>query len=74
MSTEQGKQFAESRGIAFLETSAKASTNVEQAFLTLATEIKSRMTSSVTDGTRSSVTLNKGNKRKEIPESYFFCC
>ncbi|MTV28772.1 hypothetical protein FTX61_25840, partial [Nitriliruptoraceae bacterium ZYF776] len=30
-------------GIPFLETSAKSSTNVEQAFLTMASEIKSRM-------------------------------
>jgi Ras-related protein Rab-1A len=29
--------------IPFLETSAKNSTNVEQAFMTMATEIKSRM-------------------------------
>ena len=37
------KEFAEQLGIPFLETSAKNSTNVEQAFLTMAAEIKSRM-------------------------------
>ncbi len=37
--------------IPFLETSAKNSTNVEQAFLTIAREIKNRMdSSSVSDG------------------------
>ena len=43
VSTEQGKEFADSLGIEFLETSAKNSTNVEQAFLTMASQIKSRM-------------------------------
>jgi len=37
------KEFAEHLQIPFLETSAKNSTNVEQAFLTMAAEIKNRM-------------------------------
>lgn len=37
------KDFADSLGIPFLETSAKNATNVEQAFLTMAAEIKNRM-------------------------------
>jgi Ras-related protein Rab-1A len=36
------KEFADSLGIPFLETSAKNSTNVETAFLTMASEIKKR--------------------------------
>lgn len=36
------KEFAESLKIPFLETSAKNSTNVEQAFITMAAEIKAR--------------------------------
>jgi len=43
VSTEQGKEFADSLGIEFLETSAKNATNVEQAFLTMASQIKARM-------------------------------
>ncbi|KAJ0010658.1 hypothetical protein Pint_33172 [Pistacia integerrima] len=35
--------FAEELGIPFLETSAKDSINVEQAFLTMADEIKKKM-------------------------------
>jgi len=35
--------FAEERGIQFLETSAKNSSNVEKAFLMMAAEIKNRM-------------------------------
>lgn len=36
------KEFADSLSIPFLETSAKNSTNVEQAFLTMAKQIKDR--------------------------------
>jgi len=42
---EEGKAFADTLSIPFLETSAKAATNVEQAFLTMATEIKKSMVS-----------------------------
>ena len=41
--TQAAKDYADQLGIPFLETSAKSSTNVEQAFLTMAAEIKSRM-------------------------------
>ena len=37
------QEFADSLGIPFLETSAKSATNVEQAFLTMARQIKERM-------------------------------
>ncbi|XP_015251097.1 PREDICTED: ras-related protein Rab-1A-like [Cyprinodon variegatus] len=36
-------EFADSLAIPFLETSAKNATNVEQAFMTMAAEIKKRM-------------------------------
>ena len=39
------KEFADHLGIPFLETSAKNATNVEQAFMTMAAEIKNRMQS-----------------------------
>ncbi|OLY82764.1 GTP-binding protein ypt1 [Smittium mucronatum] len=39
----QAKEFADQLGIPFLETSAKDSTNVEQAFLTMAKQIKDRV-------------------------------
>jgi Ras-related protein Rab-1A len=42
---DQGKEFADSLGIEFLETSAKNSTNVEKAFMTMTAQIKSRMKS-----------------------------
>lgn len=37
------QEYADQLGIPFLETSAKNATNVEQAFLTMAAEIKNRM-------------------------------
>jgi Ras-related protein Rab-1A len=37
------KELADSLGIPFLETSAKTASNVEQAFMTMAAEIKNRM-------------------------------
>ncbi|KAH6926489.1 hypothetical protein HPB50_018830 [Hyalomma asiaticum] len=42
MATATG-EFADQLGIPFLETSAKNATNVEQAFMTMAAEIKNRM-------------------------------
>ena len=39
VTTEQAKEYADSLGIPFLETSAKAATNVEEAFLTMAGEL-----------------------------------
>ncbi|GKV24469.1 hypothetical protein SLE2022_146600 [Rubroshorea leprosula] len=41
--TQTAKAFADELGIPFLETSAKDSINVEQAFLTMAGEIKKKM-------------------------------
>jgi len=37
------KEFADKLSIPFLETSAKAATNVEKAFLTMAAEIKNSL-------------------------------
>ncbi|XP_006021537.1 ras-related protein Rab-1A isoform X1 [Alligator sinensis] len=44
------KEFADSLGIPFLETSAKNATNVEQSFMTMAAEIKKRMGPGATAG------------------------
>ncbi|KAF4518976.1 hypothetical protein B566_EDAN007764 [Ephemera danica] len=43
VSRERGEQLAVEYGIKFLETSAKASINVEEAFFTLARDIKAKM-------------------------------
>jgi len=44
VSTEEGKQFAESKDIPFLETSARTGTFVDTAFLMMAHDIKTKMT------------------------------
>lgn len=44
------QEFADNLGIPFLETSAKSATNVEQAFMTMAAEIKKRMGPGATAG------------------------
>jgi len=54
--TEAAKEFADSVHIPFLETSAKNATNVEDAFMTMAGEIKKRMASAPT--------MSEGNKSK----------
>lgn len=43
VSYEEGKDFADSMGMSYLETSAKSGDNVEQVFIKLASEIKTRM-------------------------------
>ena len=46
---KDAKEFANELSIQFLETSAKEATNVENAFLTMAYEIKQRMASTGPD-------------------------
>ena len=56
------QEFADSLGIPFLETSAKNASNVEQAFLTMARQIKERMGSSIaTNNTKASVNVSPGH-------------
>ena len=43
VSTERGQQLADELGIPFMEVSAKSNINIEKAFFTLASEIKTRI-------------------------------
>lgn len=55
------KEFADQLNIPFLETSAKNATNVEQAFMTMAAEIKNRMGPPTTEANlRSEGKINPG--------------
>ncbi|KXH42209.1 GTP-binding protein ypt1 [Colletotrichum nymphaeae SA-01] len=54
-------EFADSLGIPFLETSAKNASNVEQAFLTMARQIKERMGSTTANNTKPSVQVGPGH-------------
>jgi hypothetical protein len=40
VSREEGEELAKHYGIPYLETSAKSNTNVEESFITMATQIK----------------------------------
>ena len=62
------KEFADGLGIPFLETSAKNSTNVEDAFITMATEIQKRVSSNgpTNDKVGSTVVVSPtGNRPKK---------
>ncbi|KAJ2957455.1 hypothetical protein NQZ79_g6851 [Umbelopsis isabellina] len=69
------KEFADSLTIPFLETSAKNSTNVEQAFLTMAKQIKDRMGSATVQaqqGSKSTVKVGPGASVQ--PQQGGGCC
>ncbi|XP_034721574.1 ras-related protein ORAB-1-like [Etheostoma cragini] len=66
------KEFADNLGIPFLETSAKSATNVEQAFMTMAAEIKKRMGPGAT--ANSSEKTNVKIQSKPVNTSSGGCC
>lgn len=71
------KDFADQLGIPFLETSAKNATNVEQAFLTMAKQIKDRMgTASVSASGAGGdkVKLSAGAGQKVTDDAGGKCC
>jgi len=73
VSTEVAQGFAEKTGITFLETSAKNSTNVEAAFMTMASEIKKSSPKNPqlkTTATKPSVTVGGG---KDVSQSGGCC-
>jgi small GTP-binding protein len=70
----KAKEYADSLNIPFLETSAKNSTNVEQAFMTMATEIKSRMSSVQSTPTgKPSTGVNVSSPGKPVQQSGGCC-
>nr|CAG8524291.1 11412_t:CDS:2 [Entrophospora candida]CAG8564129.1 3438_t:CDS:2 [Entrophospora candida] len=62
---EQGQALADEFGINFLETSAKANINVEEAFFTLARDIKKRLID-----THAQEQQNHQNKRLELDNKH----
>ncbi|KAJ8601037.1 hypothetical protein CTAYLR_007970 [Chrysophaeum taylorii] len=60
--TEQAKEFADSLGIHYLETSAKNSTNVEKAFTTMAGQIRKWMQTQPTPAAQTKVNIKKGQE------------
>ena len=68
--TERGQQMAKTYGIPFMETSAKNNINVEEAFFTIAREIKSRLIDSgeVEQLEQEAQSSNKKNSTDETNE------
>ena len=72
VSFDAAKEFADNLGIEFLETSAKNATNVEQAFMTMAAQIKNRMANApVQPGSKGTVAVGKG---QAVGQSKGGCC
>lgn len=66
------QEYANQLGIPFLETSAKNATNVEQAFLTMAAEIKNRVgPSSAAAGPAQNINITQG---KNVDQPKSGCC
>jgi small GTP-binding protein len=70
--TESAKEFADSVTIPFLETSAKNATNVEDAFMTMAGEIKKRMASAPTADQGNKAKIHVGGKTEAVKSGG--CC
>jgi len=70
--TQTAKEMADSLSIPFLETSAKSATNVEQAFMTMASEIKNRMATAPTGRMGNQATLPVGKSAAASKSSG--CC
>jgi len=67
------KAFADEIGIPYIETSAKSASNVEQAFMTMAAEIKNRMAREPAMGSKPANTIRPG-EGKSIATQKSSCC
>jgi len=63
VSQAEGKSFADSKGIHFLETSAKTGSFVDTAFLMMAHEIKSKMTAAPGNSRETGLGGSSGEKK-----------
>ncbi|WAQ85949.1 hypothetical protein PtA15_6A578 [Puccinia triticina] len=68
------KDFADQLTIPFLETSAKSATNVEQAFLTMAKQIKDRTGSTTVNTGSNKATLKVGAGQNVQQQQSSGCC
>lgn len=72
VSQEQAKEFAESLKVNFIETSAKASNNVEEAFMNMATTIMQRLAAAPKQEKAKGQRLTTMNRFKDKGEKK--CC
>lgn len=68
------QELSESLKIPFLETSAKNSTNVEQAFLTMAKQIKDKMGSTIQQQQQQKSTVRVGQGAAIEQKQNSGCC
>ncbi|KAG0378959.1 GTP-binding protein of the rab [Mortierella sp. AD032] len=68
------KEFSDQLAIPFLETSAKSATNVEQAFLTMAKQIKDRMGAANVDASGPSKSIKVGSGQQLPAQTSGGCC
>lgn len=61
VSTERGQALADELGIPFLEVSAKSNINVDQAFYSLASDIKKRLIDSARSDQATGPSVNVGD-------------
>lgn len=64
VSTEEGEQFAKQHGLMFIETSAKTSNNVEEAFILTARKIYDNIKKGILDVTNESNGIKLGMDEK----------
>mmetsp|Transcript_18964 Transcript_18964/g.21788 ORF Transcript_18964/g.21788 Transcript_18964/m.21788 type:complete len:84 (-) Transcript_18964:20-271(-) len=77
VSTDEGKELADQYSIRFMETSAKESANVEEAFTLMTKEIKSRVVHTESKrATKAPTTtkLDSKNSKKLEKKSGANCC
>lgn len=80
VSTDEGKELAEHYNVRFLETSAKDCKNVEEAFIMMTREIKSRVAISQPKkpvpggGSGTTTTLKPSVGGRKIEEKKKGCC
>jgi len=70
--TARGKALADEYGIKFLETSAKNSTNVDEAFISLARDIKKRLIDTAEQPLENNIDLKKDGSKSDKKKSD--CC
>jgi len=72
----EAKEFADSLGISFLETSAKSAQNVDEAFLTMTRQIKERVSRSHEgpQKTAGGVDISRGNGKQIKQKKKGGCC
>ncbi|KAL1918500.1 uncharacterized protein VTP21DRAFT_3160 [Calcarisporiella thermophila] len=74
VSTEEGQALANELGLSFLETSAKSNINVEEAFFTLARDVKRRLIDSQSQGQMEQQTKKRIDINNQGTKGAASCC